>query len=53
MRRYKVAAENIFIFMYANTFNNDSFYSNGVSARFSETTNDYRGVKVSATRSAA
>ena len=40
MRRYKVAAENIFVFMHTNTFNNDSFYSNGASARFSETTND-------------
>jgi len=40
MRRYKVAAENIFIFMHTNTFNNDPFYSNGASARFSETTND-------------
>ncbi len=40
MRRYKVAAENIFVFMHTNTFNNDPFYSNGASARFSETTND-------------
>ncbi len=39
MRRYKVAAENIFVFMHTNTFNNDPFY-NGASARFSETTND-------------
>jgi DNA polymerase V len=35
-----VAAENIFVFMHTNTFNNDPFYSNGASARFSETTND-------------
>ena len=40
MRRYKVAAENIFVFMHTNTFNNDPFYSNGASARFVETTND-------------
>ena len=40
MRRYKVAAENIFVFMHTNTFNNDPFYSNGASVRFSETTND-------------
>jgi DNA polymerase V len=40
MRRYKVAAEIIFVFMHTNTFNNDPFYSNGASARFSETTND-------------
>jgi DNA polymerase V len=40
MRRYKVAAENIFVFMHTSTFNNDPFYSNGASARFSETTND-------------
>ena len=40
MRRYKVAAENIFVFMHANTFNNDPFYSNEASVRFSETTND-------------
>jgi DNA polymerase V len=40
MRRYKVAAESIFVFMHTNTFNNDSFYSNGASARFSEATND-------------
>src|ERR1700712_786915 len=40
MRRYKVAAENIFVFMHTSTFNNDAFYSNGASARFSETTND-------------
>ncbi len=26
MRRYKVAAENIFVFMHTNTFNNDPFY---------------------------
>src|SRR6195952_3001591 len=39
-RRYKVAAENIFVFMHTSTFNNDAFYSNGASARFSETTND-------------
>jgi len=40
MRRYKVAAENLFVFMHTNTFNNDPFYSNGATARFSETTND-------------
>ncbi|WP_263383525.1 Y-family DNA polymerase [Granulicella arctica] len=40
MRRYKVAAENIFVFMHTNTFNNDPFYSNGASARLTETTND-------------
>ena len=40
MRRYKVAAENIFVFMHTNTFNNDPFYSNGASARFTQTTND-------------
>ena len=40
MRRYKVAAENIFVFMHTSTFNNDPFYSNGASARFAETTND-------------
>jgi DNA polymerase V len=40
MRRYKVAAENLFVFMHTNTFNNDPFYSNGASARFMETTND-------------
>ena len=40
MRRYKVAAENIFVFMHTNTFNNEPFYSNGASARFSETSND-------------
>ena len=40
MRRYKVAAENLFVFMHTNTFNNDPFYSNGATARFAETTND-------------
>ncbi len=40
MRRYKVAADNVFVFMHTNTFNQDPFYSNGASARFSETTND-------------
>ena len=40
MRHYKVAAENIYVFMHTNTFNNDPFYSNGASARFAETTND-------------
>jgi hypothetical protein len=33
MRRYKVAAENIFAFMHMNNFNNDPFYSNGAPAR--------------------
>ena len=40
MRRYKVAADNLFVFMHTNTFNNDPFYSNGASARFPATTND-------------
>ena len=40
MRRYKVAADNLFVFMHTSTFNNDPFYSNGASARFSATTND-------------
>jgi DNA polymerase V len=40
MRRYKVAADNLFVFMHTNTFNNDPFYSNGASAQFSATTND-------------
>ena len=40
MRRYKVAAEHIFVFMHTSPFNNDPFYSNGASARFAETTND-------------
>ncbi len=44
--RYKVAAENISVFMHTSTFNNDPFYSNGASARFAETTND-TGVVVS------
>ncbi len=34
MRRYKVAADNLFVFMHTNTFNNDPFYSNGTSAQF-------------------
>ncbi len=33
MRRYKVAADNLFVFMHTNTFNRDPFYSNGASAR--------------------
>ena len=33
MRRYKVAADNLFVFVHTNTFNNDPFYSNGASAR--------------------
>jgi DNA polymerase V len=28
---YKVVAENIFVFMHTNAFNNDTFYSNGAS----------------------
>ncbi len=40
MRRYKVAADNLFVFMHTNTFNKDPFYSNGASARFAATTND-------------
>ncbi len=40
MRRYKVAADNLFVFMHTNTFSNDPFYSNGASARFPATTND-------------
>ncbi len=43
MRRYKVAADNLFVFMHTNTFNQDPFYSNGASARFSEATNDTGG----------
>jgi len=39
MRRYKVAADNLFVFMHTNTFNKDPFYSNGASARFAATTN--------------
>ena len=31
MRRYKVAANNLFVLMHTNTFNNDPFYSNGAS----------------------
>ncbi len=38
--RYKVAADNIFIFMHTSTFNNAPSYSNGASAQFSETTSD-------------
>jgi DNA polymerase V len=40
MRRFKVAAENSFVFMHSSTFNHDPFYSNGASARFAGTTND-------------
>jgi len=40
MRRYKVAADNLFVFMHTNTFNSAPFYSNGASARFPATTND-------------
>ncbi len=40
MRRYKVAADNLFVFMHTSTFNRDPFYSNGASARFMATTND-------------
>ena len=40
MRRYKVAADNLFVFMHTSTFNQDPFYSNGASARFAATTND-------------
>lgn len=40
MRRYKVAADNLFVFMHTNTFNHDPFHSNGASARFPATTND-------------
>ena len=40
MRRYKVAAENISVFMHTSTFNNDPSYSNGASALFAATTND-------------
>ncbi len=40
MRRYKVAADNLFVFMHTNTFNNDPFYSTGDSARFPATAND-------------
>ena len=40
MRRYKVAAENLSVFMHTGAFRNDPFYSNGAAARFMETTND-------------
>lgn len=40
MRRYKVAADNLFVFMHTSTFNQDPFYSNGATARFAATTND-------------
>ena len=40
MRRYKVAADNLFVFMHTSTFNQAPFYSNGASARFAATTND-------------
>ncbi len=40
MRRYRVAADNFFVFMHTNTFNRAPFYSNGASARFAATTND-------------
>ena len=40
MRRYKVVAENLFVFMHTNVHNGDPFYSNGATARFPETTND-------------
>ena len=50
MRRYKVAADNLFVFMHTNTFNNDPFYSNGASARFPATTNDTGEVAALAVR---
>jgi len=50
MRRYKVAAENIFVFMHTNNFNNDPFYSNGASARFAEATDDTGEVVAPAVR---
>ena len=34
MRRYKVAADNLFVFMHTNTFNNDPFYSTVPRAGF-------------------
>ncbi len=40
MRRYKVAADNLFVLMHTSTFNRDPFYSNGASARFAAATND-------------
>ena len=40
MRRYKVAADNLFAFMHTSNFDEDPFYSNGASARFTATTND-------------
>ncbi|MBB5060186.1 hypothetical protein HDF16_004922 [Granulicella aggregans] len=40
MRRYRVAAEIIFVFMHTNNFNNAPFYSNGASARFAGTNID-------------
>ena len=43
MRRYRAAAENIFVFMHTDTFNNDPFYSNGASARFAETNQRHLG----------
>ena len=50
MRRRRVAPENIFVFMHANTFNNAPFYSNGASARFPERTNDGEEVVALAVR---
>ena len=52
LRSYKVAAENIFVFMHTSTFNNDPFYSDGASARFAETTNDTGEVVALAVRTA-
>ena len=49
MRRYKVAAD-LFVFMHTSTFNEDSFYSNGASARSATTTNDIGELVALATR---
>lgn len=44
MRRYKVAVDNLFVFMHSNTFNQDPFYSNGAWARFAATTTPVRSL---------
>jgi DNA polymerase V len=40
MRRHGVVAENLQVFMHTSAHNQDPWYSNGVTARFAETTND-------------
>jgi DNA polymerase V len=40
MRRHKVAAAHLFVFMHTSTFSDGPFYSNGATARFMEATND-------------